>query len=337
MRFEFYHDGLRDIPKLSVDGTVGNSIHFSHWKGNETPADVKADTSTEIALNVVASPRRDGLTQGIELVTNNHFDTDGVLSVWSMVTCAPALKWRERLIAAAEAGDFSEYSDETAVKVSLIIQGSDSPVAGEPAGSPLANQLAGTGVADDAHAYELVLPVVEQVLADVDRFESLWRAPWERTERALNSFAAGASRVREDPGGMVSLVLLAPEIFSPSGFKPTRHAAPFTAISHHARGRFFVIATPVNDGWSYRLDYPYYSWAETVVRPRIEHRDLTELLKNLNELERDTDHRWASDDSEMTSAAKFFAPDGGLAISTLDPETVAQAVRAAISEPAKGA
>ena len=40
MRFEFYHAGLDDIPKLSLDGTVSNSVHFSHWEGNETPAEV---------------------------------------------------------------------------------------------------------------------------------------------------------------------------------------------------------------------------------------------------------------------------------------------------------
>ena len=51
-----------------------------------TPAEVKADTSTEIALNLVASPNRAALTQGIELVTNNHFDTDGVLSCWTVLT-----------------------------------------------------------------------------------------------------------------------------------------------------------------------------------------------------------------------------------------------------------
>ena len=86
MRFEYYTDKLADVPKLSVDGTVDNAIHFSHWKGNQTPAGVKADTSTEITLNVVAAPNRDELTQGIDLVTNNHFDTDGVLSVWTMLT-----------------------------------------------------------------------------------------------------------------------------------------------------------------------------------------------------------------------------------------------------------
>ena len=95
MRFEYYHAGLEDLPKLSVDGLVPNSIHFSHWQGNRTPAEVKADSSTEIALNTVASPRLGELTRGLELVTNNHFDTDGVLSVWTMLTGERALDLRE--------------------------------------------------------------------------------------------------------------------------------------------------------------------------------------------------------------------------------------------------
>jgi hypothetical protein len=78
MRFQFYTDEIADLPKLSVDGTVDNSIHFSHWEGNETPEEVKADTSTEIRFEFgYLRPNRDELTQGIDLVTNNHFDTDG--------------------------------------------------------------------------------------------------------------------------------------------------------------------------------------------------------------------------------------------------------------------
>src|SRR2546429_2654685 len=100
MMFEFYTDAIASVPKLSVDGTVDNAIHFSHWKGNETPASVKADTSTEIALNVVSSPNLNELTKGIDLVTNNHFDTDGVLSVWTMLTGERALELRAKLIPA---------------------------------------------------------------------------------------------------------------------------------------------------------------------------------------------------------------------------------------------
>src|SRR4030081_865886 len=156
MRFEYYSDAIATSPKLSVDGTVDNAIHFSHWKGNETPQSVKADTSTEIALNLVAAPNRDELTQGIDLVTNNHFDTDGVLSVWTVLAGERALELREKLIAAAEAGDFSELSTQAGVRASIVIQGSESLV-DEDAGSPLARQLAGEPVSDDARAYELVL------------------------------------------------------------------------------------------------------------------------------------------------------------------------------------
>src|SRR5215813_4023594 len=280
MKFEFYHEGLANTPKLSVDGIVDNAVHFSHWKGNKTAPAVKADTSTEIALNLVAAPDRDELTQGIELVTNNHFDTDGVLSVWTVLNGERALDFRDQLIAAAVAGDFSEMSTVAGVRTSVVIQGSDSPL--DKSGSPVARELAGADVNDEARAYELVLPQVERVLTRIDEYESLWREAWDRIEKALDSFAGGASTVTEDREAKLSLIRLAPEIFSSSGFKPTRHAAPFTAISHHARGEMFLIATPLDSGWAYRIDYPYYSWAETVVRPKIMRRDLTAAMNNLN-------------------------------------------------------
>ena len=326
MRFEYYSDAIADVPKLSVDGTVSNAIHFSHWKGNETPQSVKADTSTEIALNLVAAADRDELTQGIDLVTNNHFDTDGVLSVWTVLTGERALELRDKLIAAAEAGDFSEMSTQAGVRASIVIQGSESPI-DEDAGSPLAQQLAGEPVSDEARAYELVLPHVERVLTHTNDYATLWCDPWNRIALALDSFAKGRSRVDEDREAKISLVTLAPEIFSSSGFKPTRHCAPFTAISHHARGEVFLIATPFEGGWAYRIDYPYYSWAETIVRPRIERRDFSSLVDTLNEMEKSAADRWRVDTSELTSAMKFSEPEGRLAASGLSLDVVASQLR----------
>src|SRR5919206_5325677 len=140
MRFEFYNDSLAGVPKLSVDGTVANAVHFSHWEGNQTPAALRADTSTEIALNLVASPRREEFTRGIELVTNNHFDTDGVLSVWTVLTGPRALDLRDALIAAAEAGDFSAFTGARGVRASIVIQGGEGAV-DVGVGSPLARKL----------------------------------------------------------------------------------------------------------------------------------------------------------------------------------------------------
>jgi hypothetical protein len=324
MRFEFYTDALENVPKLSVDGTVDNSIHFSHWEGNSTPTEVKADTSTEIALNLVASPNRAALTQGIELITNNHFDTDGTLSCWTVLTGERALAYRDLLIAAAEAGDFSEYSSDDGVRVSIAIQGSDQASPNNDDGSPLARLLAGAEVDDDARAYELVLPKVEHLLTHIDEYESLWREGWERVVAAVESFEKGESTVVEHSD--ISVITLARGLFDGVGFSPTRHSAPYTAISKFARGQLFLIAIPASSGWFYRIDYPYYSWAETVVRPRIARRDLTPALELLNSRETALEGRWQTDNREMTSAVKFLDTGGTLAASRLQPDEVAKAL-----------
>ncbi|HEV3470844.1 MAG TPA: DUF6687 family protein, partial [Pyrinomonadaceae bacterium] len=328
MRFEFYHDGLEGVPKLSVDGLVPNSVHLTHWQGNETPAELRADTSTEIALNLVASPRRAELTRGVGLVTNNHFDTDGVLSVWTVLAGERALAHREMLVAAAEAGDFSEFTTPQAVRANICIQGGDDPLAGEGVGSPLARHLAGGDVSDEARAYELVLPEVERVLTRTDEYEPLWRGAWAATEAALESFARGASRVEEDAGAGLSVVTLAAGLFGPGGFDPARHAVPYTAVSRHARGLLYLVAVPMRGGWGYRLDYPYYSWAVTVVRPRVERRDFAPLVERLNRAETGRG-RWKLDGGELTSAVKFVGDGGHLAASRLEPDAVAAELRGA--------
>jgi len=325
MRFEFYTEALANVPKLSVDGTVDNSIHFSHWEANATPAEVKADTSTEIALNLVASPNRVALTNGIELVTNNHFDTDGVLSVWTVLNGERALAYRDLMISAAEAGDFSEYSSDDGVRVSIAIQGSDQASPNNDDGSPLARLLAGEKVDGDARAYELVLPEVERLLTNINDYESLWREGWESVVAAIESFERGESNVAENSN--LSLITLAPELFSGTGFSPTRHSAPYTAISKYAHGELFLIAIPAGSGWFYRLDYPYYSWAETVVRPRVKHRDLSGALQLLNNKEGNRDGRWQMDNREMTSAVKFLDNNRMLAASRLEPQDVVEALQ----------
>lgn len=320
MGFEFYSDALAGVPKLSVDGTVDNAIHFSHWHGNHTPQSVKADTSTETVLNVVAAPNRAELTRSIDLVTNNHFDTDGVLSVWAMLIGKRALDLRDRLIAGAEAGDFSEFSSVDGVRASIVIQGSDSPI--DKSGSPLARKLAGKIVTDEAEQYVLVLPHIETVIKHTDQYENLWRDSWQRIETALDSFAKGESRVEEFSDAKLSVVTLASAIFGPRGFNPERHSAPFTAISYRARGQLFLIATPMNGGWAYRVDYPYYSWAETVVRPAVSRRDFTSAIAALNEVETSETGRWRVDSSELASAIKFSDSKNRLTCSRLPPDSV---------------
>jgi hypothetical protein len=186
--------------------------------------------------------------------------------------------------------------------------------------------LAGAEV-DDARAYDLVLPEVERVLTKTNEYEALWRSAWDKIATAIESFECGASNVIEFADAGLSLITLAPEVFSSSGFNPTRHAAPYTAITRYARGQLFLITTPLKYGWAYRIDYPYYSWAETVVRPRIPRRDFSQVLNELNERDSQGAGVWKLDQSEMTSAIKFLGSDGTLASSSLNPDEVATAIR----------
>ncbi|HKP47832.1 MAG TPA: DUF6687 family protein [Pyrinomonadaceae bacterium] len=325
MRFEFYHSGLDSVAKISVDGTVPNSIHLSHWQGNKTPAEVKADTSTEIALNVVASPRRAEITQGVKLVTNNHFDTDGVLSVWTMLNDERSLEFRDKLIAAAEAGDFSELSTADAVRASITIQGSDQPVTTDESGSPLARKIAGSQVDDDGGAYELVLPEVEHVLTRIGDYEDLWRGPWRVIEKTVDSFEKQQSDVEEFTDAKISLVTLSDQVYG-GHFDPSLDGIPFTAVSRYATGELFIIGVPYQGGWAYRIDYPYYSWAETTVRPRINRRNLSAAMLQLNQLESSGHGKWVADSAELSSAAKFLSDDGRLASSTISPGKVAESI-----------
>jgi hypothetical protein len=330
MRFEYYHAGLEGVPKLSVDGLVPQSVHFSHWQGNETHARVKADSSTEIALNVVSAPDRRELTQGLELVTNNHFDTDGVLSVWTMLAGERALDLRAGLVAAAEAGDFYANTGAEGIRASLVLQGGDGFVPDAGVASPLARHLAGDANVDEARAYALVLPEVERVITRTDYYEHLWHDEWAKIEASLESFASGASRVEEDAETQLSVVTLSRALYGAKGFAPTHHSAPYTAITEHARGHIYLIAIPLERGWGYRVDYPYYSWAETIVRPRIGRYDFAPLIARLQELEQNREGRWQINTEGLSSAFNFVDEDGLLRTSSLAPEKVADELRAAL-------
>ena len=107
-----------------------------------------------------------------------------------------------------------------------------------------------------------------------------------------------------------------------------RSAAPYTAISRYARGQIFLITTPFRDGWTYRIDYPYYSWAETVVRPGVERHDFGALISQLNQIEQNHDGRWKLDNSEMTSAVKFLDASNILAASKLRPDELVSLMQA---------
>src|SRR6516165_600660 len=97
-RFLFVDESYEgDFPAISCDGLVkGAALELTHWQGNRTPSQFKADTSTEIALKFVSSPEVSDRWASA-LVVNNHFDTDGVLSIWTLLEPERATARRDLL------------------------------------------------------------------------------------------------------------------------------------------------------------------------------------------------------------------------------------------------
>ena len=125
---------------ISCDGKVpGTKLDLTHWTNNETPEALYADTSTEICLNL-ARARNSGDFEDFDdaLAVNNHYDSDGVLSVFACTQPEAALANAELMIHGAEAGDFGEWSSDAGVKLDCALSALASDADDEGYGEALA-------------------------------------------------------------------------------------------------------------------------------------------------------------------------------------------------------
>jgi hypothetical protein len=106
---------------LVVDGFMpGAAATYSHWKGApEAPAALRADTSTQMLLQAACDPKR--WLEPYTIACNDHVDADGLLA--TAIACNPdlGLAHASLLIHTAEAGDFSAWSGEEALRMLLAI------------------------------------------------------------------------------------------------------------------------------------------------------------------------------------------------------------------------
>ena len=113
--------GKSGRPTISCDGRIKDvTLELTHWNGNETPDTLYADTSTEMALNLARYSDYVNATKDA-FVLNNHYDSDGVLSVWACLEPELAQKYAELMIQGAEAGDFGEWSSDKGVKLDCAL------------------------------------------------------------------------------------------------------------------------------------------------------------------------------------------------------------------------
>jgi hypothetical protein len=294
---------LSGVPNVIVDGAAqaDTVLTLSHWPGSSSPAEFRADTSTEIVLNYLAMPGADKqYAPGVRAVSNNHFDEDGLCAVWAMLNPKPALKQRDLLVDVANAGDFNTYRRPQAAKVVFTIRRY-----ADAERSPVANKLQsddGTGNS----RYQALLPLLAEFLDDPERYGPYWDGEWSAMLRSKTALVTGQVELHEVPHVDLA-VAQAPETLHPMVlYNNTQRLRVLTALP----------------GGYYCLRYRYETWVQFASRPVMPRVDLTPLLPRLQQLER-SGATWAFDgNADITPALQPLGPDGQPVPSSLRLETL---------------
>ncbi|MGO9465177.1 MAG: DUF6687 family protein [Isosphaeraceae bacterium] len=255
-RFQFVGGSYAgDRPAISCDGLVaGASLDLTHWQGNRTPPQYKADTSTEIALNFASSPQASDLWADA-VVVNNHFDTDGLLSIWVLLDPESAMACRDLLVAAAEAGDFDEW-----------------PVLDRGLWLDAAIRALGASAADDREAYASVLPQLPDLVRRLDERRDLWGREWDDLQASVAALESGRLRAQQrDAIGVMIHAEGQPEV---PGSLLARQFLP-------GARRYLLVFEREGGQFDYRYERPHYAWADTVVRPVLPEPDAAALAAAL--------------------------------------------------------
>lgn len=262
MRFAPY-DRLDGRPNVVVDGspTDGTAVTLTHWPGYPPPPEVAADLSAQIAFRWLEHPELH--PAGVELVSNNHFDQDGLVSAFALTEPDAAFARRAVLEGLAAAGDFATYRHRDAARASMVVS---------------------SWSAELASPYEEALPRLAELCDHVER----WRDVWEEEDAVLAAseaaFERGDATVVEHPD--VELAVVTVGEGAPTGgghrFGGERVSGLHPMAVHGATDRL-VVATI--RGRRYEVRHRYESWVQLVSRPLRLRRDLVPLAERLNDEE----------------------------------------------------
>ncbi len=276
--FHPYHD-LRGRPNVIVDGsaTAGTVLCLSHWPHTPCPAGCEADLSAEMAFRYLGCSHLHG---DAGLVSNNHFDQDGLVSMFTLVDPEAALAHRELLMDLASAGDFGTYRSRDAARASMAIAAFADPERSPLPGLP-SDYRAATAV-----LYEALLGRAVELVTHTDRYSALWRdedACLTASERCLR----GQVRIEEVPDVDLAIFTVpdeGPGIPREGGHRfASRWVAGLHPMAlHNATDR---MAVAVLQGRRCTFTYRYETWVQFRSRPLRRRVDLAPLSQVLNELE----------------------------------------------------
>jgi hypothetical protein len=292
------YEELTGSPNVIVDGaaTDGTVLSLSHWPHVPIPSGLGADLSAEMAVAYLSRFDRHGTA---ELVSNNHFDQDGLMSVYALVDPDAALARRDLLIDVAAAGDFATYRLRDAARISMVVA-----AFADPDRSPL-----DLGAHDNtATLYEELLGRLPELLDHPDRYQELW-ADEDATLTASETLVrSGEVRIEEDPELDLAVVHLPDDASDTGGhrFGGMWMKGLHPMAVNNATDRYALLCVR---GRQYDFSYRYESWVQFQTsrpRPRVDLRPLAAELSS----EEPGDARWIFDGAESLNPRLHLAGAG---------------------------
>lgn len=278
MQFIPYHN-LGDTTNIIVDGspTSATVLTLSHWPKSGTPKELKADLSVEIVFNYINNSR---FQKQVEAVSNNHFDEDGLVSLYSILNPEEATKSKEMLIDIARAGDFSTYKRRESARIAFVIS-----TFADPELSPLDPKIFELKDSElDAHLYKELLNLLPEMIKDPKRYSRYWKLEEEYLNASEAALRKGLINIEEIKLLDLAIVKLPEEI--PVGIahrfaiekKFPCHPMAIYNLTDCNRILFLK-------GRNYELQYRYETWVQYISRKLIPRVDLNPLAMLLTEKE----------------------------------------------------
>jgi hypothetical protein len=286
MKYVPYHL-LSERPNVVVDGAANDHtvLALSHWPHSGTPVELAADLSAQIVLRYLDRPERH---VSADVVSNNHFDEDGLVGVWAMVNPEDAPRRRDLLVDIAAAGDFGTFRDRRAARAAFTIS-----AYADPDQSPLGTAVFGLDYAALVEVlFDELLPRLGDICDRLDDYRPLWEAEDAVLAESEAAIASGAATVEELPALDLAIVNVPEDLDGRRvhRFTQRRTEAIHPMAVHNATDCLRVL---VVQGRRCRFHYRYESWVQYVSRRPLPRVDLAPLAARLSERERDG--RWQAD------------------------------------------
>jgi len=287
MRFVPYSE-LGDTPNVVVDGArnAHTVLALSHWPKSGSPSHLRADTSVEMVFRWLE--RRDPVVKA-EVVSNDHFDEDGLIGVFATIDPTFALRHRELLEDAARAGDFGTYRHRDAARIAFVVS-----AFADRETSPLDRAVfSGSYPSVAAGLYQQLLPRLPEMVSSIDRFASFYEreeALLTESERAL---ASGEIRIEERPAVDLAIVHI-PEKSRGERvhrFTQARNAVCHPMAIHNATERFRLLLV---QGRTYEVQFRYETWVQYATRRPLQRVDLAPFAETMS-AEESAGARWKFD------------------------------------------